>query len=157
MSHYEHWKKTGKLKVFDTEKEFEKYGQDLCSLPSLDAFVNTPFLKSNVKRGILDGERFDSQWEAAFYVWAKEVKGWTVQRNRSEFLLYIDNNKQKKFFPDFICNGRYYEIKGVWRETDVKKQEQCPFVEFLSSSEIAEIMDALAKEVPNWKDRYMLT
>jgi hypothetical protein len=113
--------------------------------------------KSNIKKGIVDGERFDSMWEAAYYIWARDVKGYSIIRNKSDFLTYIDAlGKQRKFFPDFKCNNEFIEVKGRWRESDTMKQEQNPEVKFVTSPEINEIIKEVEQKFPHWRQRYII-
>lgn len=69
-------------------------------------------LYKNLKRlYFYDNTYFDSSWEVAFYIWLKD--------NNIDFtyhplpgLCYYSNNKQHKYYPDFIVNNQIIEIKG---------------------------------------------
>ena len=69
-------------------------------------------LYKNLKRlYYYDNQYFDSSWEVAYYIWLKD--------NNIEFiyhpkpgLKYISENKEHTYYPDFLVNGKYIEIKG---------------------------------------------
>lgn len=57
-----------------------------------------------------DGQRFDSSWELAYYIWLKD--------HNIPFEFHIDpidysyQGKMHRYFPDFKVNGMLVEIKG---------------------------------------------
>lgn len=69
-------------------------------------------LYKNLKRLYqYDNQYFDSSWEVAYYIWLKD--------NNIDFIYhpkpgikYISENKEHTYYPDFIINGKYIEIKG---------------------------------------------
>lgn len=59
-----------------------------------------------------DNEYFDSSWELLFYIYHKEHNS-DIIRNKNFFIIYTDDkNKKHKYFPDFLLNNKYVEIKG---------------------------------------------
>ena len=76
------------------------------------------------KYGTYDGVYFDSSWELAVYLYYKDI-GSTIVRNTSYFE-YTFNDKTCRFYPDFIIDGKYCEVKGVYREEDYEKIKQFP-------------------------------
>ena len=106
------------------------------------------------KKGFADGERFDSRWEFAFYKYQKE-HGAVVTRNHTDNFPYTDENgKLRKFYPDFIVNGMYYEVKGWMRPSDRCKMDQNPNVNFVFGDDIKPMIKWLNKFHPKWKDEY---
>jgi hypothetical protein len=64
----------------------------------------------NGKSGIYKGFLCQSSWELAWLIYQLD-NGVNVQRNK-EYFEYIVNGTQKKYYPDFVVDGVYYEIKG---------------------------------------------
>lgn len=54
---------------------------------------------------------FDSKPELAYYIYNKE-KNIPIERNTKESFEYIFEEKKHKYFPDFIVNNNFVEIKG---------------------------------------------
>lgn len=55
------------------------------------------------------GIKFDSAAELIYYIYCKD-HNINIIRNTS-YLIYYSNNKIHRYFPDFIIDGIYYEIK----------------------------------------------
>jgi len=81
--------------------------------------------KKQIAKYTYDNRKFDSSAEIAFYIWLKE--------NNIEFeycpnvkIFYTFKDKQYRYFPDFIVNGKLVEIKGdhFFKEDGTM---QCPF------------------------------
>ena len=77
---------------------------------------NSPMVDPEVraktrKRYTYEGLQFDSSWEVAFYIFHKDAGHDIVLHPRHGFE-YYHNDKRHWYFPDFIVNGKYYEIKG---------------------------------------------
>ena len=53
---------------------------------------------------------FDSSWELAFYIYSLD-NGCNIKRCIKSFIYYKDN-QEHNYFPDFICDNNYIEIKG---------------------------------------------
>ena len=94
------------------------------------------------QKGTLEGEKFDSKWEAAVYVYYKHIKGIFIERNHTEWLPYTDDTgKPRRFYPDFKVAGRYLEVKGIYRPADQCKMTQHPEVEFLDGIGMKPILE----------------
>ncbi len=117
-------------------------------------FANTPISGPQGQKGTYDGFKFDSVWEYAYYRWSKELKGNLIERNRFEYLEYEFDGQTKKFYPDFIENAQFVEIKGIWRPQDLEKKAQHPEVTFLDGNDIKPIIEELNKNIPNWRKEY---
>ena len=76
------------------------------------------------KHGVYKGYRCDSSWELAYVIYNLEhdIK---FERNHERFL-YNLNGKPHYYIPDFICDGKYIEIKGYINESWNAKVEQFP-------------------------------
>lgn len=83
-----------------------------------------PHPNKNCKTGTYLGVHYDSSWELAFFVYQYE-HGKNIQRNKQGFP-YIFNNEHHLYFPDFIIDGEYYEIKNYRTEQVDAKTEQFP-------------------------------
>ena len=62
------------------------------------------------KKGYYEGYWCDSSWELAWVIYHLE-NNISFERNKIGFV-YEYKNKKRKYFPDFIVQGVYYEIKG---------------------------------------------
>lgn len=110
------------------------------------------------QKGTLDGEKFDSKWEAAVYCYYKYVKGIFIERNHTEWVPYTDENgKSRKFYPDFKVGGRYLEVKGIYRPSDQCKMTQHPEIEFLDGEGMKPILAELKEKLPNWQRDFIPT
>lgn len=147
--------KTHKLHPFYVD-EMEEYIDKIDHLTDLDVTVNAamkPHGQQGIK-GFADGERFDSYAEFAFYLFNKD-NGSVVIRNHTDNFPYTDENgKLRKFYPDFIVNGLYYEIKGFLRPTDQCKMDQNPQVTFVFGDDIKPMIQWLNQHHPRWRDEY---
>lgn len=147
--------KTHKLHPFYVD-EMEEYIDKIDHLTDLDVTVNAamkPHGQQGIK-GFADGERFDSYAEFAFYLFNKD-NGSVVVRNHTDNFPYTDENgKLRKFYPDFIVNGLYYEIKGFLRPTDQCKMDQNPQVTFVFGDDIKPMIQWLNQHHPRWRDEY---
>ena len=66
---------------------------------------------SKYKYGTYHGIHCDSSWELAFVIYLID-NGVNFERNTTESFPYIYNGVRCLFYPDFIIDGVYYEIKG---------------------------------------------
>ena len=65
---------------------------------------------SNYKFEYLN-EKFDSFTEAVYFQYEKDL-GNRISRNLEKYFEYEFNNEIHKYYPDFIVNGEFVEIKG---------------------------------------------
>lgn len=142
---------------YTTPEEVESYQKSLEDgvLKNWDEpFANAPLRGPQGQKGTFDGYKFDSIWEYAYYRWSKEIKGNLIERNRYEYLEYDFDGQTKKFYPDFIENAQFVEIKGIWRPQDLEKKAQHPEVTFLDGTDIKPIIQELNNKLPNWRKEY---
>lgn len=74
------------------------------------------------KYGTYQGYYCDSGWELAVLIYCLD-KNIPIKRNSQPFEYYTKDNKKHKYYPDFIINGEYTEIKGRYTENDYIKIE----------------------------------
>lgn len=55
--------------------------------------------------------RFDSSWELIYYIYCKDHNV-DIKRCEDEYFEYFYNNKKYLYYPDFIVNGEFIDIKG---------------------------------------------
>ena len=55
--------------------------------------------------------RFDSSWELIYYIYCKD-HNINIKRCEDEHYEYFYNNKKYLYYPDFIVNGEFIDIKG---------------------------------------------
>lgn len=75
-------------------------------------------------QGEYRGYKCDSVWELAYIVYHLDM-GIKIQRCIKSFP-YKWYGKTRWYYPDFIVNGEYIEIKGVKKGQDVRKIENFP-------------------------------
>lgn len=153
------WKKTGTIKPFSSIDEFDKYCDDIIKEPDVAVKANTAIHKSNIKKGYARGNKYDSFAEFTFCTYMEKIKLYSVERNdKIEFLLYTDEmGKTRKYYPDFIVNGAYYEVKGRLRPKDELKRRQHPEVTFVFQDEINEMAKELDDKIENWREDFIQT
>jgi hypothetical protein len=76
--------------------------------------------KSGWYRGIFCNSTYELAW--VIYNLEHSI---SFERNHNSFF-YIHEGKQYRYYPDFIQNGEYIEIKGFLRSNDKSKFEQFP-------------------------------
>lgn len=77
------------------------------------------------KWGYYQGIRCDSSWELAFLVFHLQ-NGINIQRCTQHFFYFDNQNKSRKYTPDFVIDGTFIEIKGWLNETALLKINQFP-------------------------------
>ena len=85
---------------------------------------NTTFLKSSFRYGFYKGIKCDSGWELAFLLY-HITKGNNIIRN-TDYFTYQFDGISRRYYPDFIVDGIYYEIKGYKDDKFFEKVSQFP-------------------------------
>lgn len=95
----------------------ERYGVDNpAKLDSIKSKIQDTIIKNNIHRNTgnygvyYNGEKFDSKSELLYYYWCKE-NGFDIIKNPTPIEYYIEGVRHL-YYPDFIVNGQYVEIKG---------------------------------------------
>ena len=136
-------------------QEHEERIRTIADLDVKGSRPNTAVTGPIAKRGFGDGEKFDSKAEFIVYLYYKKVLLAPIERNRTEWLPYVDDvGKQRKFYPDFKAAGKFLEVKGYWRPADIKKQEAHPEVQFVDASVYGRWRKDVEKVVPDWESLY---
>jgi hypothetical protein len=66
----------------------------------------------SVKGYLYQGTHFDSSWELAFFIWLTDNKK-QFMYHPSISLEYVgDDNKPHLYYPDFLVEGKFFELKG---------------------------------------------
>jgi hypothetical protein len=87
----------------------------------------------------------DSSWELAFLMYHID-NGIEIKRNRKGFS-YKFYGKKHKFYPDFIVDGKYYEIKGrMDRRSKAKIKQFTGALEVIGKDEIQRYLDYSVKK-----------
>lgn len=77
-------------------------------------------VKSRYKYGTYNGVSCDSSWELAFVLYNID-HNISFTRNRTDYFEYIYDDKKHRFYPDFLVDDTYVEIKnGVSDLTNAK-------------------------------------
>lgn len=108
------------------------------------------------KKGWWNGVHFDSMWECIYYRYQLQIRFASVDRNTTKYFSYMGQDaKVHKFYPDFLCNGQYVEVKGIIRPADQLKMNACPQVKFVFGDEIKQMRKDLEAKYPNWKKEFL--
>lgn len=75
-------------------------------------------------RGYYKGYYCRSFWEFVWLVYHLD-NGLNVIQNKRYFN-YIYKDKMRKYYPDFIIDNQFYEIKGYWSDQFNEKVKQFP-------------------------------
>lgn len=138
--------------------EIDDYVNEASHIRNVEVSITHGMYGPQGQKGYLDGEKFDSKWEAAVYCYYKYIRGIYIERNHTEWVPYTDENgKQRKFYPDFKMGGRYLEVKGIYRPADQCKMMQHPEIDFLDGTNIKPLLKELNEKMPNWKDDFIPT
>lgn len=93
------------------------------------AVLNNPAAYSSSNRGrtkqlVVDGIKFQGQWEVDFYLWAKA--SWLNPKRPTTAFKY-EWNGVRSYFPDFYIESiGYVEVKGYETDRDQAKWSQFP-------------------------------
>lgn len=91
------------------------------------------------KKGKYKGFWCDSSWELAYVIYNLD-NNIKIERNSKHFE-YIFKGKKCKYYPDFILEGNYIEIKGYETERDIEKIRQFPLeIKVLYGSDLKDIL-----------------
>lgn len=95
---------------------------------------------------IYKGVVFDSSWELAFWIWCED-NGKSIKRNLNP----IFSKSGKKYYPDFVVDGKLYEIKGDFLTKQDGYEDKLEafivnHVEVLMSKEIQPILKYIYKK-----------
>ena len=94
------------------------------------------------KYGTYNGIHCDSSWELAFLVYCLE-HDISIRRN-TELFEYTYDGSVHRYFPDFIVDTEYYEIKGYYDDVVHTKCEQFPkdkVLHMIDSTNISTYLD----------------
>lgn len=63
-------------------------------------------------RYMIDDMYFDSSWEVAYYIWLVDNHKQFIYHPNMPVTYVGDDNKEHKYYPDFLVEGQFIEIKG---------------------------------------------
>lgn len=117
------------------------------------------------KYGIYNGIPCDSSWELAFLLYHLD-HNYTITRCKDSFV-YIVDGRSHSYFPDFIIDGTYYEIKNYYTKAVYAKIEQFPkekqlividkqkigkYLEYCANKYGASFIYLYDRKFPSWMD-----
>ena len=160
-NHFNYWKKTQKIKPFETMKDWNDFVEDCCKLPSLQADIKNPaaMKKSKIHKGIDEyGNKLDSEYEFVVAEYFRKIKGFVVERNKTEWLpYYTDDGKLHKWIWDFRIAGLIYEVKGRLTDNDSLKMKTHPNVIWIFGEDVKEMRKELDEKHPGWMTNFTRT
>jgi hypothetical protein len=140
-----------------SQEEYDELEKDLSVVKDLEPVRNAASKKSTIIRGMANGTSYDSFYEFVFDQYFTLVKGYVVERNKTIHFSYFDKTagKIRQFYPDFLVNGLYYEVKGRVKESDIDKMEQCSHVTFVFGDQIREMRRELDASHKEWASSFV--
>lgn len=91
-------------------------------------------------QGWYKGFYCNSSWELAYLLYNLD-KNINISRNKTGFSYFFEG-KTLKYYPDFIIDGKYYEIKGYMDKKNKAKIDQFPLeLKIIDSSKIKFYLD----------------
>lgn len=101
--------KYGKEFYFQTQEFRERSKTKMLEKYGVENSMQSPEVRSKARsRYFYDDAYFDSSWELAYYIWLKH--------NKKDFEYhpkrYFEYGQNSRYFPDFLVEGKYVEIKG---------------------------------------------
>ena len=96
------------------------------------------------KKGIYNNIHCDSSWELAFLIWAFDHHESITRINTPRF--YEFEGKIRKYFPDFLVDGKTIEIKGWQTDQWEKKLASNPDVIVIGNIEIQPMLEYAIKK-----------
>ena len=102
-----------RLKLKLNKKEAIKKARETClkKYGVSHPMQNADIQNSIKKKYFYEGQKFDSSWELAFWIYNIE-NGFNIKRCTKSFEYYY-NGKKHMYFPDFEVDEKLYEIKGL--------------------------------------------
>ena len=136
---------TGKAKFCSQKCRNINTSNNMKGLPNVGGIRNNAYKK--YKSGWYHNIHCDSSWELAFVIYCEDhnIK---LQRNNKS-LNYIYQNKEYKYYPDFIINNQLYEIKGYENERSKIKHLQHPEVIYLNKEKMKKYIDYVINKYGN--------
>lgn len=131
-----YYKNPSRCDICNTPLPWERRNRKTCSKECYSAKrANIRFdtmSKISINHGNLHNHRFgfykgiecDSSWELAFLLYHLDI-GSQIKRNSDKFLYEFDG-KVRSYYPDFIIDNVYYEIKGYKDDAYFEKVNQFP-------------------------------
>lgn len=90
----------------------EKRKQTCLERYGVESPMQCAYIFAKNKRKIFyKNEYWDSRWEIIYFEYEKSL-GRNIQRNTKVSFDYVFNGKKHKYFPDFIIDNSFVEIKG---------------------------------------------
>jgi hypothetical protein len=147
---------TKRLPLILSADDYEELEEGWNSLPELELGPTRAGQGTMVRKGSVNGVKFDSRWEYAFYLWETQVNGKPCERNTLETIDYVDvDGLPRKWIPDFKVAEGYAEVKGFEKPTDVAKRDQHPEVKWYGADVMPDIVKVVERRFPRWKEDYL--
>lgn len=158
---FEYWKKTKEMKPFQSIEEFTQFEKDLIAGYGYSGIPKPAAMGRPIaKKGTASGTQYDSFAEFTFHTYMTKIEHASVERNYKEHFLYYydEENKQRKYYPDFIVNGTYAEVKGRYSAKDARKKEQHPEVAWYFQEDIDKMAEILDEKLGRqWRNEFIQT
>lgn len=121
------------------DKEIERKLKISNSMINNTNWKNSIHKSGRGKRGYYKGFYFMSSWELAYIAYCLD-HGLNIKRNLESFD-YTFENKPRKYFPDFIVNDEFVEVKGYTSKQFEAKKQQFPYnLNIIDSEKIKPIL-----------------
>jgi hypothetical protein len=100
-------------KVFETYKKTTGYDHPMKNPEVKKAMIEKYGEIGRVKGYWYEDTHFDSSFELAYYIWLKDNDRQFLYHPPFTFEYIGDDNETHVYHPDFLVEGKFYEIKGT--------------------------------------------
>lgn len=106
-------KKYGSLENFQKQK-YEKFKKTCLKKYGIENIgaLNAEKEYSSLQKYFYDERFFDSSYELKYYIYLKDHNIKFEYHNKDYFLYKRKDGSTHRYYPDFLINGKYIEIKG---------------------------------------------
>lgn len=102
-----------KKKVSDSYKKTSGYTNPMKNPDVKKRIVDIYGKIGAVKGYYYNNIHFDSSWELAYYIWLVDNKKEFIYHPSFSFTYIGDDSQEHEYYPDFLVEGKFYEIKGT--------------------------------------------
>lgn len=102
-----------KNKPYETYKSRTGYDHPLKNPEVKNKMVKEFGQIGRVRGYCYQGIHFDSSWELAVYIWLTDHNKKFLYHPPIPFKYIGDDNKEHEGYPDFLIEGKFYELKGT--------------------------------------------
>ena len=97
---------------------------------TITTFMNKYNISHPVAKPVcIDGIMFDSDWEVYVYLYYRDKESAIIREPKPPLIYYDSEGDSHKYYPDFMIDGKYVEVKGsqFFKDQDPNKEMIFPY------------------------------